>query len=77
MAEYQFDNRKLRGKIVEKYGTIGNFSEAIGVNRSKVSMKLNGKAAMNRGDIMLFCSALDVEGTEISDYFFNLKVAKL
>lgn len=74
MEEYLFDNSKLRGRIVEKFGTIENFSKAINKNRSTVSMILNDKAAIDRKDVMLFCSALNIERRDIVDYFFSTKV---
>ena len=74
MSAQTFSNRKLRGRIVEKYGTISNFSEFVGRNRSSVSMILNGKAEMDRQDIVLFCSALDIKDKEIGDYFFTPEV---
>lgn len=74
MADQTFNSRKLRGRIVEKYGTISNFSDSVGRNRSSVSMILNGKAEMDRQDIVLFCSALDIKDREIGDYFFTPEV---
>ena len=74
MANCSYDNNKLRGRIVEKFGTINNFSEAIGKNRSSISLMLNEKAVMDREDISLFCSALEIGHDEIGDYFFTEKV---
>lgn len=74
MTECLFDNSKLRGKIIEMYGTIGNFSKAVDRNRSSISRMLNGKAPMDRGDIFLFRAALDISNDEIGDYFFKKKV---
>lgn len=76
MAECLFDNSKLRGRIVEKYGTVERFSKAVKKNRSSVSYILNNKAKLDRRDIMLFCSALDIKGKDIVDYFFVLKDVK-
>lgn len=74
MTEYLFDNSKLRGKIIEKYGTIGGFSEAIGKNRASISLKLNERVSMSREDIVVFSSALGIGNDEIADYFFRHKV---
>lgn len=74
MTEYAFDNSKLRGRIVEKYGTIDNFSKAINKNRSSISLILNDKATIDRRDMMLFCSALGIENKDVGDYFFTTKV---
>ena len=74
MVNCSFDNSKLRGRIVEKFGTIDNFSKAIGRNRSSISLMLNEKAVMDRVDITLFCSALDIARNDIGDIFFTQKV---
>lgn len=74
MTEYLFDNSKLRGKIIEKYGSIGGFSAAIGKNRSSISLKLNERVSMNREDIVVFSSALGIGDNELADYFFRRKV---
>lgn len=76
MTELAFDNSKLRGRIIEKYGSLGDFSKEVCINRSSVSRMLNGFKCMKREDIILFCSALDIGPGEIGDYFFRKKVVK-
>ena len=71
MTECSFSNNRLRGRIIEKYGTIEKFSAAINKNRSSVSLILNNKANITRKDMMLFCSALGIKNEEIGDYFFT------
>ena len=38
-----FNHNKLRGKIIEKYGTQGAFAKALGVSERTLSLKINGK----------------------------------
>lgn len=38
-----FDYSKLRGRIVEKFGTQVNFAKAIKLSERTLSLKLNGK----------------------------------
>ena len=71
MEPITFNSNKLRGRIVEKYGSISNFCKAINKDRSLISQKLNGRSEMNRSNIVLFCSALDIPENEVSDYFFT------
>ena len=71
MASATFNSNKVRGRIVEKYGSISNFCKANNMNRSSISKKLNGKSEMNRKNIILFCSALDIPECEVGDYFFT------
>ena len=70
MATETFNSSKIRGRIVEKYGTISNFCKAINKNRTSISRKLNGKSELSRKNIALFCSALDIREDEVADYFF-------
>ena len=38
-----FDYRKLRGKIVEKYGSQSEFSVVMGLSERTLSLKMNSK----------------------------------
>ena len=69
--ETNFKSNKLKGRIVEKFDSVSNFSEAIGKNKSAVSLLLNGKKRLTREDIILFCKVLDIKNDEIADYFFT------
>jgi hypothetical protein len=71
-----FDSSKLRGRIVEKYGTISNFSKQFGKDRSTISLYLNGGRGLSRENIILFCDLLDIDKDRIGDYFFTSKVVK-
>ena len=70
----KFNFRKLRGKIIEKYGSIENFSKAYGKSKQAVSMKLNNKIAISSEDIIQMSKMLDINHDEIGDYFFTLLV---
>ena len=63
-------NSKLRGRIIERYGTIGAFAEALGLNVSNVSMKLNGHAAWTQKQIDKAAALLGILKREIGTYFF-------
>lgn len=67
-----FDYSKLRGRIVEKFGSISAFSEAYGITSVSMSMKLNGKIAFSQDDIMKMSKSefLDIQPNEIHEYFF-------
>ena len=68
MAERKY--LKLRGRIIEKFGTYGDFANSIKMNRSSLACKLNGIRGISKKDIALFCKALDISKQEIGDYFF-------
>lgn len=63
-------HRKLRGKIVEKFGTIEEFAKAIKCSRQIVSGKLNDKVGMSRSDMEVWRVALDIPESQVYEYFF-------
>lgn len=69
-----FDYSKLRGRIVEKYGTLGNFAEAFGRSTVSVSEKMNNKCDWSQADIIKVREMLDIPKAEIAEYFFTTKV---
>lgn len=71
-----YDYNKLLGRIVEKVGTQGRFSEKMGLSERTVSLKLNSKIGWKQGEIAKACQVLDIPEEEIPTYFFKLKVQK-
>jgi len=71
-----FDFSKLRGRIIEKYGTCANFAAAVGIPASGVSDRLNNKTPWSADDIhrIIQPDCLDIELGEIPAYFFTAKV---
>ena len=65
-----FEYRKLRGRIVEKFGTYGNFAEKINVSMVTVSNKLRGVTQFSQDDIVLWCEALEIPLSDSGAYFF-------
>lgn len=65
---------KLRGRIVEKFGTIKAFSVAYGITNVSMSKKLNGKTAISPDDItkMSAPDLLDIPPEEYHKYFFEI-----
>lgn len=66
-----FDNRKLRGRIVEKFGTLGAFSDAMKMNRSTMSARFNGMHEWRQSDIAKACELLGIETADIPAYFLT------
>lgn len=71
-----YDTRKLRGRIIEIFGTLQDFAEAIGRTRAYVSNILNGKRYLSQQDIELWAEELEIAPTEIYLYFFTRKVCE-
>lgn len=69
-----FDYSKLRGRIVEKYGSQMAFSKAMNISERTLSLKMSGKIAWKQSEICLALNLLALSGNDIKDYFFTLKV---
>ena len=66
----EFKYAKLRGRIVEKYGTNGNFCVALGISPTSLSLKLNNKTSFSQKDIVEWCNLLEIELKDSGEYFF-------
>ena len=69
-----FDYSKLRGRIVEKFGTQKQFSKAMNMSESSLTLKLAGASYFTQGEIYRATALLDLEEGSVSPYFFTLKV---
>ena len=66
-----FNYAKLRGRMVEKYGSIEKTAEAAGLRRDMISLALNGKRQFTQADIMTLAKALEIPHEEVGAYFFT------
>lgn len=66
----QYEYRKLRGRIVEIFGSQGKFAEELKVTENTVSRKLNGSVGFSQDDIILWSKMLKIEKEELGVYFF-------
>lgn len=69
-----FDYSKLRGRIVEKYGTLDAFADAVNLSNHTVSKYMNNKIPWKQTNINEAVRALDIPPEEISAYFFTPNV---
>lgn len=67
-----FDYRKLRGRVIEKFGSLRAFAKAVGRSETTISKKFSGKMAITTEDIVKWSSKdfLDIEKSDIPAYFF-------
>ena len=72
-----YDFSKLRGRIVEKYGTLGAFAEAMCWSERTNSLKINGKSEWKQSEILAASELLEIDPNEIDEYFFNVEVQKI
>lgn len=62
--------QKLRGRIVEKYGTNLAFADAIGVTPMTVTNVIHGHSTPTAKRMPEWCSALDIAPEEIGIFFY-------
>lgn len=68
--EERFDHSKLRGKIKEKFGTEGEFANALGIGRVSLSQRLNNNLEFNRQEMYDSSILLGFPTEQIPEYFF-------
>lgn len=68
---YQY--KKLKGRIIEKFGTRKAFAKAIGLSENSLSLKLNCKTGISQEDITLWSrpELLDISPAEYSVFYFE------
>ena len=69
-----FDYAKLKGKIIEKYGSQIEFAKAMQVSENTLSLKLNNKVRFTADDIVQITDLLGVDKNEVGQYFFTQRV---
>ena len=74
MDSSAFDHSKLRGRIIEKFGTLKAFYEKLPITSDMAFRKFSGRSGLSRIDILEWCELLDISISEIPAYFFVLKV---
>ncbi len=66
-----FAYNKLRGKIVEVFGSQTTFSKAIHLSEQSITAKLAGRSRFSQSDIITWCDALGIDQNDIGLYFFT------
>lgn len=69
-----FDYSKLKGKIIEKYGNMYSFADAMGMSQRTLGLKMSGKIDWKSSEIMKAMKLLEVGSDEWYCYFFTLRV---
>lgn len=72
----EFDFSKLRGRIVEKFGSCEAFAEAVGLPKSAISTRLNNRVMIDSEEMVRWSQPdlLDIPLEEIYVYFLTPKV---
>lgn len=67
---FSFDYSKLRGRIIEKFGSVAKFAKAFGSTETTVGRKLSSKSYWGQDEIMTACELLGIMTDDIIQYFF-------
>ena len=71
-----FNYNKLRGKIVEVFGTQDNFAKKLGISTNALSRKLNNKISLSQKEVIQWAELLGICEKDYKDYFFTIEVQK-
>lgn len=66
-----YDTSKLRGRIIEKFGSQNAFANAVNRSISFVSQYLNGKVILDQKTIDEWADALEISISDIPVFFFT------
>ena len=69
-----FDYSKVRGRIVEKFGTQQAFEKVLGVSSHTLSLKMNNRIPFGQDEINKIITLLQDTPQDIKAYFFTKEV---
>ena len=61
---------KLKGRIVEKFGTQKSFAEAMVLDVATINGRLNGRSQWRADEIAKACGLLGIQLSDAHHYFF-------
>lgn len=73
----EFDYSKLRGRIVEKFGSIEAFSSETSISNISVSKKLNNKVPISRADMIEWSNLLEIPVEEYGLFYCTEKLKEV
>lgn len=79
----RFDYSKLKGKIIEVFGSQEAYAEKMNLSNTAISNKLNNKVPFSQPDIYKTLDLLNVKSSDLNfaqclkDYFFTPKVENI
>ena len=62
---------KLKGRIIEKFGSQKNFAARIGMSQQALSRKMNCETGFTQADIVKWAEILDIKRDDYGAYFFT------
>lgn len=73
MKKVRFDYSRLKGRIIERYGTLGGFAAALGFKPGMLTTRLRNGTPWKDCEIWKACKLLGISPEEIHAYFFAVK----
>ena len=70
-----YDYSKLLAKIIEQYHSRFQFALEVGLTAQTLNAKLNNKRSFTQREIEFIIKELNIDRSEIVDYFFTHKLA--
>lgn len=67
----QYEYKKLKGRIIEVYGTRKAFAQALNLSENSLSLKLNGKTNISQEDIIKWSKLLNISSDEYGSFYFT------
>lgn len=74
MNNYKTD--KLKGRIIEKFGSQKAFAEAVGIHEATLCRILRNGREFKGSQLIATMRLLDIPAEEVDSYFFESKVSK-
>ncbi|MCX4364569.1 MAG: DUF739 family protein [Bacilli bacterium] len=73
-----YDYSKLKGRVIEKLGSLKKYAEMLSLSDTALSNKLKNKTAFSQDEILksMDKDVLDIPETDVSLYFFTQKVGE-
>lgn len=65
----EFEYSKLKGRIIEKFDSYGNFAKVMGFTKSQLSNRLNNVYEWRQEDIHRAAELLELDN--LKEYFFT------
>ena len=72
-----YDYSQLRGRIIEKCGTQGEFAKKMNISEHTMTQKLKGRIAFNQREITKAIVILGLSTNDIPSYFFGREVQRI
>ena len=72
-----FEYDKLKGRIIEKFGTQARFAKEMNWSERTMSLKMKGDRPWKQTDICRAIGLLGLSKDDISTYFFTSKVQNI